>query len=188
MKISKEVWYSSVGVGLTTLIFCLISGTFHLWMSGAAFIAASYFFGAGAPMDKVLNISASFLLGIALGCFCLWFLQYPQVNGVIISAIILGFLTFLVLFLQGTIMKWAVVPAWLLAWGTTMLIVTNITIKSWPVFLIQLIVSMYLGVYLIIIGSNFFSKWMFQLFPDKKRDAKPNTENDNADKQQEPYS
>ncbi|MTV82828.1 DUF1097 domain-containing protein [Secundilactobacillus folii] len=172
MKISKEVWYSSIGVGLTTLLFCLISGSFHLWMSGAAFIAASYFFGAGAPVDKVLNISVSFLLGIALGCFCLWFLQFPQLNGVVVSAVILGFLTFLVLFLQGTIMKWAVVPAWLLAWGTTMLIVTNVSIKSWPVFLIQLVVSMYLGVYLIIIGSNFFSKWMFQLFPDQQAEDK----------------
>lgn len=168
MKISKDVWISSIGVGLTTLIFCLISGSFHLWMSGAAFIAASYFFGAGAPMDKVLNISVSFLFGIALGCFCLWIISFPTLGAVIPSAIIFGFLTFLVLFLQGTVLKFAVVPAWLLAWGTTMLIITNISIKSWPVFLIQLVVSMYLGVYLIIIGSNYFSKWMYKLFPDKK--------------------
>ncbi|GAX01498.1 DUF1097 domain-containing protein [Secundilactobacillus silagei] len=168
MKISKDVWISSIGVGLTTLIFCLIAGVFNLWMSGAAFIAASYFFGAGAPMDKVLNISVSFLLGIALGCFCLWLLALPHLGGLITSSVILGFLTFLVLFLQGTIMKFAEVPAWLLAWGTTMLIITNITIKSWPVFLIQLIAAMYLGVYLIIIGSNYFSKWMYRLFPDKE--------------------
>ena len=116
----------------------------------------------------VLNISVSFLFGIALGCFCLWIISFPHLGGVIPSAIIFGFLTFLVLFLQGTILKFAEVPAWLLAWGTTMLIITNITIKSWPVFLIQLIVSMYLGVYLIIIGSNYFSKWMYKLFPDKQ--------------------
>lgn len=168
MKVSKEVWFSSIGVGLTTLIFCLISGSFHLWMSGAAFIAASYFFGAGAPMDKVLNISVSFLFGIALGCFCLWIISFPHLGDTIPSAIIFGFLTFLVLFVQGTILKFAVVPAWLLAWGTTMLIITNITIKSWPIFLLQLVVSMYLGVYLIIICSNYFSDWMFKLFPDRK--------------------
>ncbi|GAW99923.1 DUF1097 domain-containing protein [Secundilactobacillus mixtipabuli] len=168
MKISKDVWISSIGVGLTTLIFCLISGSFHLWMSGAAFIAASYFFGAGAPMDKVLNISVSFLFGIALGCFCLWIISFPHLGDVIPSSLIFGFLTFLVLFLQGTVLKFAEVPAWLLAWGTTMLIITNITIQSWPVFLIQLVVSMYLGVYLIIIGSNYFSKWMYKLFPNKK--------------------
>lgn len=166
MKVSKNVWFSSIGVGLFTVIYSLISGSFSLWMGAAAFIAASYFFGAGCPTDKVLNISVSFIFGVAWAILCIWLFTFPHLGDVIPSALIFGFLTFLALFLQGTIMKFAVVPAWLLAWGTTMLIISNLTIHSWPAFVIELLLCMYLGIYLIIIGSNYFSKIMLKLFPD----------------------
>ncbi|MBT9672179.1 DUF1097 domain-containing protein [Secundilactobacillus kimchicus] len=158
MKVRKDVWLSSIGVGLFTLIFSLISSGFGLWMGAAAFIAASYFFGAGSPMDKLANISVSFILGIMWGALSTWLFTFPHLHDLWPSAFIFGFLTFLVLFLQGTIMPFTEVPAWLIAWGTTMLIVSNLPIDDWFVFGVELVICMYLGIFLIILGSAYFSK------------------------------
>lgn len=56
MNIPRKVWVDAIGVGLFTLVYSLIMSGFSLWMGSAAFIAVSYFFGAGFPKDKLWNI------------------------------------------------------------------------------------------------------------------------------------
>ncbi|KRL93591.1 DUF1097 domain-containing protein [Levilactobacillus hammesii] len=167
MKIRKQVWFDAIGVGLFTLVYSLIMGGLSLWMGSAAFVAVSYFFGAGFPKDKLWNILVSFALGIVWGLIAFRLLQVPGIAPLWPSAVMFGLMTFLVLFLQGTIMKFTVVPAWLIAWGTTMLIITNISVHNWPLFVGQLYGSMLLGIFVIGYASDFFNQVMMRLFPDK---------------------
>ncbi|AKP64345.1 hypothetical protein FC99_GL000572 [Levilactobacillus koreensis JCM 16448] len=176
MKISKKVWFDAIGVGLFTLVYSLIMSGFSLWMGSAAFVAVSYFFGAGFPKDKLWNILISFALGIVWGLLAFRLLQVPAISGLWASSIMFGFLTFVVLFLQGTIMKFTIVPAWLIAWGTTMLIITNISIHSWSLFVFQLYASMLLGIFVIGYASDLFNQVMFHFFPEKKPAEKVDAE------------
>lgn len=175
MKISKKVWFDAIGVGLFTLIYSLIMGGMSLWMGSAAFIAVSYFFGAGFPKDKLWNILVSFALGIIWGLIAFRLLQVPSIAPLWPSAIMFGLLTFLALFLQGTLLKFTIVPAWLIAWGTTMLIVTNVTVHNWSLFVVQLYGSMLLGIFVIGYASDIFNRVMFKLSPEKK-DANASTD------------
>jgi hypothetical protein len=168
MKISKKVWFDAIGVGLFTLVYSLIMGGMSLWMGSAAFIAVSYFFGAGFPKDKLWNILVSFALGIVWGLIAFRLLQVPSIAPLWPSAIMFGLLTFLALFLQGTILKFTIVPAWLIAWGTTMLIITNVTVHNWSLFVVQLYGSMLLGIFVIGYASDIFNRVMFKLSPEKK--------------------
>lgn len=168
MKISKKVWFDAIGVGLFTLVYSLIMGGMSLWMGSAAFIAVSYFFGAGFPKDKLWNILVSFALGIIWGLIAFRLLQVPSIAPLWPSAIMFGLLTFLALFLQGTILKFTIVPAWLIAWGTTMLIITNVTVHNWSLFVVQLYGSMLLGIFVIGYASDIFNRVMFKLSPEKK--------------------
>ncbi|MFD1548662.1 DUF1097 domain-containing protein [Levilactobacillus fuyuanensis] len=168
MKISKKVWFDAIGVGLFTLVYSLIMGGMSLWMGSAAFIAVSYFFGAGFPKDKLWNILVSFALGIIWGLIAFRLLQVPSIAPLWPSAIMFGLLTFLALFLQGTILKFTIVPAWLIAWGTTMLIITNVTVHNWSLFVVQLYGSMLLGIFVIGYASDIFNRIMFKFSPEKK--------------------
>jgi len=168
MKISKKVWFDAIGVGLFTLVYSLIMGGMSLWMGSAAFIAVSYFFGAGFPKDKLWNILVSFALDIVWGLIAFRLLQVPSIAPLWPSAIMFGLLTFLALFLQGTILKFTIVPAWLIAWGTTMLIITNVTVHNWSLFVVQLYGSMLLGIFVIGYASDIFNRVMFKLSPEKK--------------------
>lgn len=168
MKVNKKVWFNSIGVGLCTVIYSLIMSGFSLWMGSAAFIAVSYFFGAGFPKKKIWNILVSFALGILWGFIASYLLDIQAISGLVPSSIMFGIMTFIVFFLQGTIMKFTMVPAWLIAWGTTMLIVTNITIHNWGLFALQLFLCMVLGIFVIGFASNYFNLRMFHFFPDKK--------------------
>jgi len=168
MKISKKVWFDAIGVGLFTLVYSLIMGGMSLWMGSAAFIAVSYFFGAGFPKDKLWNILVSFALGIVWGLIAFRLLQVPSIAPLWPSAIMFGLLTFLALFLQGTLLKFAIVPAWLIAWGTTMLIITNVAVHNWSLFVVQLYGSMLLGIFVIGYASDIFNRVMFKLSPEKK--------------------
>jgi len=158
-------------VGLFTLVYSLIMGGLSLWMGAAAFIAVSYFFGAGFPKDKLWNILASFALGIIWGLVAFRLLQVPSIAPLWPSAIMFGLLTFLALFLQGTILKFTIVPAWLIAWGTTMLIITNVAVHNWSLFVIQLYGSMLLGIFVIGYASDIFNRIMFRFFPERKQDG-----------------
>jgi len=180
MKISKKVWFDSIGVGIFTLVYSLIMTGFSLWMGAAAFIAVSYFFGAGFPKDKIWNISASFVAGIVWGVIAYQFLQIPAISGLWASSIMFGLMTFLALFLQGTIMKFTMVPAWLITWGTFMLIVSNIKIASWPLFIFELLASMLMGIFVIGYASDFFNKIMFHFFPEEKKEKQVNGLPDDA--------
>ncbi|NLR10633.1 MULTISPECIES: DUF1097 domain-containing protein [Lactobacillaceae] len=171
MKISKKVWFDAIGVGLFTLVYSLIMGSWSLWMGSAAFIAVSYFFGAGFPKDKLWNILISFALGIVWGLIAFRLLQIPSIAPLWPSALMFGVMTFIVLFLQGTIMKFTIVPAWLIAWGTTMLIITNITVHNWSLFVVQLYGSMLLGIFVIGYASDVFNRIMFRLFPEKTTES-----------------
>lgn len=175
MKISKKVWFDAIGVGLFTLVYSLIVGGMSLWMGSAAFIAVSYFFGAGFPKDKLWNILVSFALGIIWGLIAFRLLQVPSIAPLWPSAIMFGLLTFLALFLQGTILKFTIVPAWLIAWGTTMLIITNVAVHNWSLFVVQLYGSMLLGIFVIGYASDIFNRVMFKLSPEKK-DANVSTD------------
>jgi hypothetical protein len=177
MKISKKVWFDSIGVGLCTLIYSLIMTGGGLWMGSAAFIAVSYFFGAGFPKDKIWNILISFALGIVWGLIAFRFLHVSFMSGLIGSSIMFGIMTFIVLFLQGTIMKFTIVPAWLIAWGTTMLILSNITIHSWGLFVFQLYLSMLLGIFVVGYASDYFNQAMFHFFPEEKKEKDNKNEN-----------
>lgn len=175
MKIGKALWCSSVGVGIFTLFYSLIMTSFGLWMGAAAFITASYFFGVGCPEDKVWNIVGSFVMGITWALISFWLLQNDMIAQLWPSAIMFGFMTFLAIFLQGTIMKFTMVPAWLIAWGSTMVIISNVTVTKWPLFVIQLFISMLMGIFFIAYGSNYATKLVYKIFPDKKpKDAVKN--------------
>ncbi|GKT03463.1 DUF1097 domain-containing protein [Furfurilactobacillus sp. WILCCON 0119] len=167
MKITKKVWFDSLGVGFFTIIYSLIMTGFSLWMGAAAFVAVSYFFGAGFPKNKVWNILLSFALGIFWGLIAFALLHVPVTSGLLGSSIMFGVLTFVVLFLQGTIMPFTLVPAWLIAWGTTMLIITNVAVHNWPLFAIELFTAMFLGIFVIGYASDYFNKLMFHFFPEK---------------------
>ncbi|GAK47533.1 hypothetical protein LOSG293_080190 [Secundilactobacillus oryzae JCM 18671] len=172
MKIPKIVWFDSIGVGLFTFIYSLIMTGFSLWMGAAAFIAVSFFFGAGFPKDKIWNIIASFIAGIIWGLIAYNLLQIPAISTMWASAIMFGIMTFLALFLQGTVLKFTIVPAWLITWGTFMLIVSNIAVNNWPLFVFQLLASMLLGIFGIGYTSHYLNKWLFHLFPDKDDQSK----------------
>ncbi|ANZ60409.1 hypothetical protein AYR62_15295 [Secundilactobacillus paracollinoides] len=180
MKISKKVWFDAIGVGLFTIVYSLIMSGFSLWMGSAAFIAVSYFFGAGFPKDKIWNILCSFALGIVWGLIAFRLLHVPSISGVIASSVMFGIMTFIVLFLQGTIMKFTLVPAWLIAWGTTMLILSNITIHNWGLFVFQLYACMVLGIFVIGYFSDYFNQIMFRLFPEKN-DHEQETDTEETD-------
>lgn len=158
MNIPRKVWVDAIGVGLFTLVYSLIMSGFSLWMGSAAFIAVSYFFGAGFPKDKLWNILLSFALGIIWGLAAFRLLHVSWIASPWASAIMFGLMTFVVLFLQGTVMKFTVVPAWLIAWGTTMLIISNVTIHNWSLFVFQLYASMLLGIFVIGYASDYFYK------------------------------
>lgn len=162
MKIPKVVWIDAIGVGLFTTVYCLIMSGFNLWMGSAAFIAVSYFFGAGFPKDKVGNILLSFALGIGWGLLAHWLLLNQWLAQTVPSAIMFGVLTFIVLFLQGTLLPFTIVPAWLIAWGTTMLIISNTPVHNWLVFSLQLFVSMVLGIVVIGFASDYFKRWLLR--------------------------
>ncbi|GEO70670.1 DUF1097 domain-containing protein [Levilactobacillus acidifarinae] len=167
-RLTKELWYSSIGVGLFTLFYSLIMTSFHLWMGAAAFITASYFFGVGCPDDKVWNIVGSFVMGIIWALISFTLLQNPTIAQLWPSAVMFGFMTFLAIFLQGTVMTFTLVPAWLIAWGTSMVIVSNIAITNWVLFVVELFISMLMGIFFIAYGSNIFSKVVDKwLFPKK---------------------
>ena len=170
MNIPRKVWVDAIGVGLFTLVYSLIMSGFSLWMGSAAFIAVSYFFGAGFPKDKLWNILLSFALGIIWGRAAFRLLHVSWSASPWASAIMFGLMTFVVLFLQGTVMKFTVVPAWLIAWGTTMLIISNVTIHNWSLFVFQLYASMLLGIFVIGYASDYFYKLSFKLFPTKDAD------------------
>lgn len=181
MKISKKVWFDAIGVGLFTLVYSLIMGGMSLWMGSAAFIAVSYFFGAGFPKDKLWNILVSFALGIIWGLIAFRLLQVPSIAPLWPSAVMFGLLTFLALFLQGTLLKFTIVPAWLIAWGTTMLIITNVAVHNWSLFVVQLYGSMLLGIFVIGYASDIFNRVMFKLSPKKENTHVPDdvTEEEN---------
>lgn len=171
-RITKELWYSSVGVGLFTLFYSLIMTSFHLWMGAAAFITASYFFGIGCPDDKVGNIVVSFVMGIIWALISFALLQNAFIAQLWPSAVMFGVMTFLAIFLQGTVLTYTLVPAWLIAWGTSMVIVSNVAITNWGLFVVELFISMLLGIFFIAYGSNWFSKVVDRwLFP--KKETKP---------------
>ena len=72
-------------------------------------------------------------------------------------------------------MKFTMVPAWLIAWGSTMVIISNVTVTKWPLFVIQLFISMLMGIFFIAYGSNYATKLVYKIFPDKKpKDAVKN--------------
>lgn len=185
MKISRKVWLDAIGVGFFTLVYSLIMSYGSLWMGAAAFVAVSYFFGAGFPKDKIWNILASFVCGIVWGLLAFSLLQISWISSIWPTAIMFGLLTFAVLFLQGTIMKFTMVPAWLITWGTFMLIVSNVTIKNWPLFVVELFASMALGIFVIGYASDYFNQLMFRWFPERKQDARPSIEADRLTKEKE---
>lgn len=74
-------------------------------------------------------------------------------------------------------MKFTIVPAWLIAWGTTMLILSNITIHSWGLFVFQLYLSMLLGIFVIGYASDYFNQAMFHFFPEEKKEKDNKNEN-----------
>ncbi|WP_125764041.1 DUF1097 domain-containing protein [Levilactobacillus mulengensis] len=182
MKISKKVWFDSIGVGGFTIVYSLIMTGFSLWMGAAAFIAVSYFFGAGFPKDKIWNIMLSFCLGLIWGLLAFSLLHVSWISGLVASSVMFGILTFAALFLQGTILPFTEVPAWLITWGTTMLIISNITIKSWPMFCFELLASMFMGIFVIGYASDYFNKIMFKFFPEKEADKNGKHHDDTADK------
>ncbi|MDT6979301.1 DUF1097 domain-containing protein [Levilactobacillus zymae] len=180
-RLTKELWYSSIGVGLFTLFYSLIMTSFHLWMGAAAFITASYFFGIGCPDDKVWNIVGSFVMGIIWALISVTLLQNPLIAQLWPSAVMFGFMTFLAIFLQGTVMTFTLVPAWLIAWGTSMVIVSNVAITNWWLFVVELFISMLMGIFFIAYGSNIFSKVVDKWFTTKKAPQPDETPDDPDD-------
>ncbi len=63
-----------------------------------------------------------------------------------------------------------------------MLIISNITIKSWPMFCFELLASMFMGIFVIGYASDYFNKVMFKLFPEKKPKDDDSQDHDAADK------
>ncbi|GAK47531.1 hypothetical protein LOSG293_080170 [Secundilactobacillus oryzae JCM 18671] len=167
MKVSKQSLFDSIGIGLFTLIYSIVMSGFSLWMGASAFIAVAYFFGVGFPKDQVWNIIASFTTGIVWGLIAFSLLQMPGMDQTLPTAIILGIMTFLAIILQGSIMKFTIVPAWFVSWGTFMLIVSNVKFDSMPIFMLQLFATMLLGIFLIGYGSDALNKVLYRFFPEE---------------------
>lgn len=178
---TRDLWLSVIGVGVTTLIYSLIMSSFQLWMGSAAFITASYFFGIGCPNKQLGNIFVSFMLGIIWALLSFGMLQNPLIAQLWPSAIMFGLMTSLAIFLQGTILPFTRVPAWLIAWGTSMLIISNITVTNWPLFVVELFICMLFGPLLIAGVANLFSKYWVRWFPERQSDPSEESSEETSD-------
>jgi len=78
-----------------------------------------------------------------------------------------GIMTALVIFLQGTIMPFTIVPGWLISWGVTMLVISNVTVTHWGQFVVQLFICMLFGPLFIAGVANVFAKYWVKWFPEK---------------------
>lgn len=170
--LTRELWLSVIGVGVTTLIYSLIMSSFSLWMGSAAFIMASFYFGMGCPTEKFGKITLSFVMGIVWALLSFAMLQNPLISGVWASSIMFALMTSAAIFLQGTIMPFTIVPGWLIAWGTTMLIISNVTVTHWVPFVGELFLCMMLGPILIAGAANVFSAQWVKWFPSQARASK----------------
>jgi len=165
--ISRELWLSVIGVGLTTLFYSVIMSSFSLWMGSAAFIMASFYFGMGCPTKQLPKIIVSFIFGIVWALLSFAMLQNPVIAQVWPSSIMFGIMTALVIFLQGTIMPFTIVPGWLISWGVTMLVISNVTVTHWGQFVVQLFICMLFGPLFIAGVANVFAKYWVKWFPEK---------------------
>lgn len=168
MKISRDLWISVIGVGISTLVYSVIMGAFSLWMGSAAFIMASFYFGLGCPTKQLGNIVVSFVMGIVWALLSFALLQNAFIAQLWPSAIMFGLMTSLAIFLQGTIMPFTLVPGWLISWGTTMLIISNVTVTHWGTFLVQLFISMLFGPFFIAGAANLGGAYWQRWFPKRK--------------------
>ena len=165
--VGKEALYTALGIGIFTFFYGLLSGSLEFWMAPVAFITSAFYAGFGAPKDKALNTTLSFGMGILWGLIAYNLFQIPNMNMLWWTSGVFGTMAFIAIILQGTIMKFTSVPAWLLAWGTFMQISLNTTIKNWPLFVVELAACMLLGLFFLDFGSDFFKKIMYQWFPEK---------------------
>lgn len=164
----KEPLYSALGIGLFTFFYGLISGSLQFWMAPVAFITSAFYAGMKDAKGKSINVSLSFGMGIIWGLIAYNLFQIPNMNMLWWTSSVFGIMAFIAIILQGSILKFTLIPAWLLAWGTFMEISLNITIKDWPLFIVQLAATMLFGIYFLDFGSDFFKKIMYQLFPARE--------------------
>lgn len=120
-------------------------------------------------------------MGIIWALISVTLLQNPLIAQLWPSAVMFGFMTFLAIFLQGTVMTFTLVPAWLIAWGTSMVIVSNVAITNWWLFVVELFISMLMGIFFIAYGSNIFSKVVDKWFTTKKAPQPDETPDDPDD-------
>lgn len=164
----KEILYTALGIGIATLFYGLISGSFQFWMAPVAFITSAYYAGMDPALKNPWNVSFSFIMGIIWGLIAWNLFQVPGMNMLWWTSGVFGGMAFIAVILQGTLLKIAFIPAWLLAWGTFMEISLNIKISNWPVFVIQLFICMMFGVFFLDYGSDWIKAILYRWFPETK--------------------
>lgn len=164
---SKEIAYSALGIGIFTFCYGLLSGSLSFWMAPVAFITSAFYAGIAESKKNPWKISLSFGMGIVWGLIAYNLFQIPNMNMLWWTSSVFGIMALLAILIQGTILKVAFIPAWLLAWGTFMEISLNIHISNWYVFVLQLACCMLLGVFFLDYGSDFFKTIMYRCFPEK---------------------
>ncbi|KJW12790.1 DUF1097 domain-containing protein [Levilactobacillus spicheri] len=167
----KEPLYSALGIGIFTFFYGLISGSLQFWMAPVAFITSAFYAGMNDSKGKSINVSLSFGMGIIWGLIAYRLFQIPNMNMLWWTSSVFGVMAFIAIVLQGSILKFTMIPAWLLAWGTFMEITLNITIKDWPLFVLQLATTMLFGIYFLDFGSDYFKSIMYRLFPSHSKDS-----------------
>lgn len=184
LSLSKESLYTALGIGIFTFFYGLLSGSLEFWMAPVAFITSAFYAGYGSKENSSINVSLSFGMGIIWGLIAFNLFQIPNMNMLLWTSSVFGVMAFIAIILQGTILPFTRIPAWLLGWGTFMEISLNKTITNWPLFIVQLAACMLLGVYFLDFGSDLFKKIMYVWFPNKKSQSTVSDTNDQKERSQ----
>ncbi len=184
LSLSKEALYTALGIGIFTFFYGLLSGSLEFWMAPVAFITSAFYAGYGSKKNTSINVSLSFGMGIVWGLIAYNLFQIPNMNMLLWTSSVFGIMAFIAIVLQGTILPFTRIPAWLLGWGTFMEISLNKTITNWPLFVIELAACMLLGVYFLDFGSDWFKKVMYTWFPEKRPVSKTTPIKDNNQRSQ----
>ncbi|GHP14045.1 hypothetical protein YK48G_14700 [Lentilactobacillus fungorum] len=183
LSISKEALYSALGIGIFTLFYGLLSGLLEFWMAPVAFITSAFYAGYGSKQNTSVNVSLSFGMGIIWGLIAYSLFQIQNMNMLLWTSLVFGVMAFIAIILQGTILSFTRIPAWLLSWGTFMEISLNKPITNWPLFVVELSACMLLGIYFLDFGSNLFKKFMYIWFPGKMSSEKSSIDDDKQNSQ-----
>jgi hypothetical protein len=156
--ISKETSILALCIALLPPIWAVISSHIGISTGAVSLICAGIYVSNGNKTRDAIKITIGFLLGVIWGFIALNFVHLFTTMADLALFIILFLLGGLAVIVPSMLPKYIHSPSWLSGLAITMLILGNAPVSKWGSTMIEISVSMIVGVYYVGIGVSKFQK------------------------------